>query len=281
MAVIRDGIEATRGSTTTAPEFVAIDAGAGRRRRPLHRRAVGAHVRDHDASSAPAGCSTPATTRPDRRGRSARAPSARRRCCPAPACSCRPAPPAGKDKGLFRPHRARVRRRRCAPAAWSARWSARTRRSRTPCTRSTSCCSPASTELDVAEAQRDALRGHGLRAVRAVRESYRADKRTRAVRRHGRRGGRAALDTGSPRCAATSTRWSRRCATYPVARTRPFFDAMEKAEPGTGGLFAATIDPWKCTGCLECVEVCGPGALTPLRAGRRRARRRCRSASSS
>ena len=51
-------------------------------------------------------------------------------------------------------------------------------------------------------------------------------------------------------------------ATYPVARTRPFFDAMESEQPGTGGLFAATIDPWKCTGCLECVEVCGPGALT-------------------
>ena len=55
-----------------------------------------------------------------------------------------------------------------------------------------------------------------------------------------------------------------RLAIYPVARTRPFFDAMEKTTPGTGGLFSATIDPWKCTGCLECIEVCGPSALTPL-----------------
>jgi pyruvate-ferredoxin/flavodoxin oxidoreductase len=39
---------------------------------------------------------------------------------------------------------------------------------------------------------------------------------------------------------------------------------MEKTTPGTGGLFSATIDPWKCTGCLECIEVCGPSALTPL-----------------
>jgi pyruvate-ferredoxin/flavodoxin oxidoreductase len=53
-------------------------------------------------------------------------------------------------------------------------------------------------------------------------------------------------------------------AAYPVARTRPFFDSPEKDEPGTGGLFAATVDPWKCTGCLECVEVCGPGALTSI-----------------
>ncbi|MDD7505435.1 MAG: 2-oxoacid:acceptor oxidoreductase family protein, partial [Actinomycetaceae bacterium] len=48
---------------------------------------------------------------------------------------------------------------------------------------------------------------------------------------------------------------------FPVARTRPFFDAMEKKAPGDGALFAATIDPWKCTGCLECVQVCGPNAL--------------------
>ncbi|MFN2319218.1 MAG: 2-oxoacid:acceptor oxidoreductase family protein [Dermatophilaceae bacterium] len=51
-------------------------------------------------------------------------------------------------------------------------------------------------------------------------------------------------------------------AAYPVARTRPFFDSPERDEPGTGGLFTATVDPWKCTGCLECVEVCGPGALS-------------------
>ncbi len=50
-------------------------------------------------------------------------------------------------------------------------------------------------------------------------------------------------------------------AVYPVAKTKPFFNAFEKAGQGGGGLFAVNIDPWKCTGCLECVEVCGPGAL--------------------
>jgi pyruvate-ferredoxin/flavodoxin oxidoreductase len=49
---------------------------------------------------------------------------------------------------------------------------------------------------------------------------------------------------------------------FPVARTKPFFDAAEAAEPGTGTLFSAVVDPWKCTGCLQCVDVCGPGALT-------------------
>lgn len=51
--------------------------------------------------------------------------------------------------------------------------------------------------------------------------------------------------------------------TFPVARTRPFFDAIERETPGNGGLFSVSIDPWKCTGCLECVDVCGPGALSP------------------
>ncbi|MDR0848887.1 MAG: 2-oxoacid:acceptor oxidoreductase family protein [Propionibacteriaceae bacterium] len=50
---------------------------------------------------------------------------------------------------------------------------------------------------------------------------------------------------------------------FPVARIRPIFDAMEKKEPGSGALYSVVIDPWKCTGCLQCVDVCGPGALTP------------------
>ena len=49
---------------------------------------------------------------------------------------------------------------------------------------------------------------------------------------------------------------------FPVVKTRPFFDAMEKHAAGTGGLYSANIDPWKCSGCLECVDVCGPGALS-------------------
>ena len=52
---------------------------------------------------------------------------------------------------------------------------------------------------------------------------------------------------------------------FPVVKTRPFFDAMEKKATGTGGLYSANIDPWKCTGCLECVDVCGPGALSGQR----------------
>ncbi|MCE1236071.1 MAG: 2-oxoacid:acceptor oxidoreductase family protein [Hyphomicrobiales bacterium] len=73
----------------------------------------------------------------------------------------------------------------------------------------------------------------------------------------------AAADLGEdePVLRDTVKRTVAALAAFPVARTRPFFDAAEKAKPGSGGLFSATIDPWKCSGCLECVEVCGPGAL--------------------
>ena len=43
--------------------------------------------------------------------------------------------------------------------------------------------------------------------------------------------------------------------------------------PAAAGCISAAIDPWKCSGCLECIEVCGPGALLPRDAGRSLARR--------
>ena len=51
-------------------------------------------------------------------------------------------------------------------------------------------------------------------------------------------------------------------AGFPVAAPRPIFAAVEKATPGHGGLYSVVVDPSKCTGCLECVQVCGPHALT-------------------
>ncbi|UJF17652.1 4Fe-4S binding protein [Vibrio sp. SS-MA-C1-2] len=47
----------------------------------------------------------------------------------------------------------------------------------------------------------------------------------------------------------------------PMSKTKPFFDAMEKHRPGSGGLFSVAVDSTKCSGCMECVEVCGPNAL--------------------
>ncbi|KAA5605378.1 pyruvate-flavodoxin oxidoreductase [Roseospira marina] len=50
-------------------------------------------------------------------------------------------------------------------------------------------------------------------------------------------------------------------ATYPVAKTAMFYSQIERKAPGTGGLFSVALDPWKCSGCLECVTVCAANAL--------------------
>lgn len=117
--------------------------------------------------------------------------------------------------------------------------------------------------LDLPEAQRAALRSQVYPLAEAVRGRYRTEKDAPAFHDLVAQAG-AGLEVDGPVFARSLGALVEKLATFPVARTRPFFDAMEKAQPGSGGLFSATIDPWKCTGCLECTEVCGPGALTPV-----------------
>ena len=52
--------------------------------------------------------------------------------------------------------------------------------------------------------------------------------------------------------------------TFQFALTRPYFTIPEKKQPGGGGLFSVTIDPYTCKGCMECVEVCKDEALVPV-----------------
>ncbi len=56
-----------------------------------------------------------------------------------------------------------------------------------------------------------------------------------------------------------------RLAEFPLARTKPFFDALEAKAKGTGGLLSVTINPDACKGCNLCVEVCAPGALVTIK----------------
>src|SRR5665648_840519 len=109
-------------------------------------------------------------------------------------------------------------------------------------------------EIDVTEPQREALRAQVYPWAERIRELYRQDKSARW----------SVLDTDQRAVVRNVDKVVAQLATYPVARTRPFFDAMESAVAGTGALFAATVDPWKCTGCLQCVDVCGAGALTSV-----------------
>ncbi|MEI7611712.1 MAG: 2-oxoacid:acceptor oxidoreductase family protein [Betaproteobacteria bacterium] len=114
--------------------------------------------------------------------------------------------------------------------------------------------------LEITEAQREAMRSQIYGISEAVRESYRQSKGARAFHELVAEAA-AKIPTKQATLLSNFSKLVDVLATYPVAKTRPFFDAMEKAAAGTGGLFAATVDPWKCTGCLECIEVCGPGAL--------------------
>jgi len=56
-----------------------------------------------------------------------------------------------------------------------------------------------------------------------------------------------------------------RLAEFPLARTRPFFDAIEGKEKGSGGLLSVTVNPEACKGCNLCVEVCPDGALVTVK----------------
>jgi pyruvate-ferredoxin/flavodoxin oxidoreductase len=116
-------------------------------------------------------------------------------------------------------------------------------------------------QIDATDAQRVALTAQVHAWSDKIRELYRESKDAGTFSEVAAKAV-TALDTSKASVATNAQQVIAVLATFPVARTRPFFDSMEKDNPGRGGLFSATIDPWKCTGCLQCIDVCGAGALT-------------------
>jgi pyruvate-ferredoxin/flavodoxin oxidoreductase len=115
-------------------------------------------------------------------------------------------------------------------------------------------------QLDIGDAQRESLRQQIHALSEAARESYRTGKGAKPL--HEVVASAAAMvDSDQPTLKRNMGKLAQELARFPVARTRPFFDAMEKDKPGSGGLYSVAVDPWKCSGCLECIDVCGPGAL--------------------
>jgi pyruvate-ferredoxin/flavodoxin oxidoreductase len=49
---------------------------------------------------------------------------------------------------------------------------------------------------------------------------------------------------------------------FKFALTKPYYEQREKSQTGSGGLFAITINPYTCKGCMLCVDVCDDNALT-------------------
>ena len=260
MAVIRDAVDAVVRVDYDAPELVAIDADAAQPRL-VRPSSASQEMCSSDAATA-AGLFDPAyyediVARPFREGTIGESP-----VMPGVGLFM-PAGSAGsKDKGLFR---------RTVPAFNPDLCTA--------CMECALVCPDAAIPntvhelhtlllttidtLDLPEAQRAVLRAQVYPLSEGVRERFRNEKDAPAFHDLVAQVG-AGLEVGSAMFARSLSALVEKLATFPVARTRPYFDAMEKATPGSGGLFSATIDPWKCTGCLECTEVCGPGALTPV-----------------
>jgi pyruvate-ferredoxin/flavodoxin oxidoreductase len=262
MAVIRDGSEATHQLDYDAPELVAIDSRPDPL--PLYTSSLSASCECANSS----GCAATGLfdrdyyenmiAKPFREGTIGEAP-----VLPGSGLFMPAGTASTKDKGLFRRTVPEFQADLC-----------------TGCLECALVCPDAAIpnsvheihellltgidELDLPPSQREELRGQVYALSERVRAAYREDKTPRAFHEIV-----AAAASGLPHSTVTGgatlprnlERLVTKLAAYPVARTRPFFDAMEKTAPGTGGLFAATIDPWKCTGCLECVDVCGPDAL--------------------
>ena len=258
MAVVADGIEATVRVDYDAPALREVEERHAPA--PLLTVALSASMCPSTRAERTSGLFDPAyyedlMARPFREGTIGEAP-----VLPGAGLFMPPGTGAGKDKGLFR---------RTVPQF-----------DPTVCTGCLDCalvCPDAAIPNTVHEIHDLLLAAiERMEATGGQRESLRSAvygiaERTREALRHRVELPFHEIVAGAAAPAATDRVMSHvvdrlvvTLATYPVARTRPFFDSPELDEPGTGGLFAATVDPWKCTGCLECVEVCGPGALTSV-----------------
>ncbi len=155
---------------------------------------------------------------------------------------------AWKDKGLFRRN---VPEFNAGPVhrlpGMRARLPGR-RHSQHGARHSTTCWLTALPMLDLTEARRDAVRAAIPALSDAVREAYRKVKKgakavPREVAEVGARSGRRQCRAGAPISPSCAKRW--RCSRSP--RPSRSSTTSRSAEPGSGGLYAVNIDPWKCT----------------------------------
>ena len=58
---------------------------------------------------------------------------------------------------------------------------------------------------------------------------------------------------------------NKRLREFRLARTKPFYDAVEGKTKGAGGLLSITVNPEACKGCNLCVAVCPDGALVTVK----------------
>ena len=261
MAVIKEGLEATQPVDYNAPEFAAVEAAPSRK--TTRTVAISAGMCRRNANAPSSGFFDreyydQIVTLPFREGTIAEAP-----VLPGSGLFMPGGTGAWKDKGLFRREVPDFNPDLC-----------------TGCMECTLVCPDAAIpntvldihelilsgikHLDIAEAQREAMRAHIWPLSEAVRSIYRGSKEAKPFHKVMATTAQA-IDTDNAILKRNFGKVAEILANFPVAKTRPFFDAMEKDKPGSGGLYSVAIDPWKCSGCLECIDVCGPGALKPLK----------------
>jgi pyruvate-ferredoxin/flavodoxin oxidoreductase len=259
MAVMREGLEATQRVDYDCPEFAALDA------QPIEkaRRTVAISAgmcrisgASPDSGFLDRGYYEDMMAAPFRDGTVAEAP-----VLPGTGLFMPAGTAAWKDKGVFRRDVPEFVAELC-----------------TGCMECTLVCPDAAIpntahdihdllftgirQLDLAGPQREELRAQVYPLAEAAREAYRSSRESPPF--HELVASAAAgLDAASPTVRRNVGKLAQVLSQFPVARTKPFFDAMEKEKPGSGGLYSVAIDPWKCSGCMECIDVCGPGALRP------------------
>lgn len=258
MAVIRDGAEATIRVDYTAPEFVEVTKAADVE--PHFTPAISGNMCRIAQDASPTGLFDQeyfeeTVARPTREGTIGEAP-----VLPGVGMFMPSGTAAARDKGLFRRDVPILDAELC-----------------TGCLECTMVCPDAAIpatvfdiedllktalkEIEMPSAQMELIRDY-IRDIGAnVRAAYLASKDAKPF------GVLVAevvadIETDSAVVAKNLRLLAEGAALLPVSRTRPFFDAMEAQRGGSGGLFSVVIDPWKCSGCLECIEVCGPAALS-------------------
>jgi len=259
MAVIRDGMSATQTVDYNDAAFVAVDSEPPAA--PTHTAALSAGMLGITRPAAPTALFDreyyeEIVARPFREGTIGEAP-----VLPGTGSFMPPASGAAKDKGLFR---------RTAPIFDAAKCTA--------CLDCAFVCPDAAipvTAHEIADllaaaiaivqapaAQATTLLGKTHQWAERIRQLMRQDSQAADFPKLAHQAGQEMADDRA--VARNLDAVCQALAAFPAARTRPLFDAAEKAEPGTGALFSAVVDPWKCTGCAQCVEVCGPGALSAV-----------------